>query len=320
VYSNARAGTWGILRPLVFTPREIAEYAAFKGAITAVRAIPLAPAQRIAVRAAHALFDRGGRRIDYVLANLRIAFPDLPEDERRRVGRESYANLGLNLLDVVRGVKWTATDVRERVEAVGIEIAQAVLAAGKGAVCITLHLGNFELLARAVPLYGIPLTVIGRALGNRLLRAELQRQRESTGAQMLLHRNVVPRLLRALKKGRVVAALNDQYARRSRGVFVPFLGVRASTSLGPALLALRAGAPIVPAYSMRIGADHHRLVILPPLETPDTGDSRKDAELLTARCNTALEEIIRAHPEQWMWSHRRFRHSPDLPGDPYGGR
>jgi KDO2-lipid IV(A) lauroyltransferase len=62
------------------------------------------------------------------------------------------------------------------------------------------------------------------------------------------------------------------------------------------------------------------MVIRPPLESPDTGDRRKDAEILTARANEALGEIIRAHPEQWMWSHRRFRHSPDLPGDPYGGR
>ena len=62
------------------------------------------------------------------------------------------------------------------------------------------------------------------------------------------------------------------------------------------------------------------MVIRPPLETPNTGDVRKDAELLTARVNDAYGEIIRAHPEQWMWSHRRFRHSPDLPDDPYGGR
>ena len=128
-------------------------------------------------------------------------------------------------------------------------------------------------------------------------------------------------MLRALRKGRAVVALNDQYARRSRGVFVPFFGVRVSTSLGPALMALRTGAPIVPGLrASRIGPDRHRLMIRPALETPDTGDRRKDAELLTARSNAALEEFIREHPEQWMWSHRRFRHSPDLPGDPYGGR
>jgi KDO2-lipid IV(A) lauroyltransferase len=127
-------------------------------------------------------------------------------------------------------------------------------------------------------------------------------------------------MLRALRKNRVVVALNDQYKRRSKGTFVPFFGVRASTSPGPALIALRAGAPILPAACVRIGPDRHRLVIRPPLEVPDTGDRRKDVDLYTARGNAALEAFIREHPEQWMWSHRRFRHSPDLPGDPYEGR
>ena len=304
----------------VYSPKELAEYAAFRSAVAALRALPLPTAQAIAARGARALFARGRKRVDYVLANLRIAFPEKTEEERREIGRESWVQLAWNLIDVARGRDWKADDIRARVDFEGKEIADTVLAAGKSAVCLTLHLGNFELLVRAVPLFGIPLSVIGRPLGNRLLREEIIRQRTGTGAELLLHRNVLPQMLRLIHKGRVVAILNDQYARRSRGVFVPLFGVRASTSLGPAILALRTGAPVVPAYSTRTGPDHHRLVVRPPIETPDTGDRRRDAELLTARCNAAMEEIIRAHPEQWMWSHRRFRHSPDLPGDPYGGR
>ena len=304
----------------MYSPREIAEYAAFRSAVAALRALPLAPAQAFAARAARALFSRGGKRVEYVLANLRIAFPELSEEKRIAIGRESYVHLAWNLIDVARGRDWTPDDIRARVDYEGKEIADAVLGAGKSAVCLTLHLGHFELLVRAVPVFGIPVAVIGRPLGNRLLREEIVRQRTSTGTELLLHRNVLPQMLRLIHKKRVVAVLNDQYARRSRGVFVPFFGVRASTSLGPAILALRTGAPIVPAYSVRVGPDHHKMVVRPPLETPDTGDRRKDAEILTARANEALGEIIRAHPEQWMWSHRRFRHSPDLPGDPYGGR
>ena len=304
----------------MYSPRELAEYAAFRAAVAALSSVPLGPAQAIAARAARALFARGGKRVEYVLANLRVAFPDKSEAERREIGRESYVQLAWNLIDVARGRNWTADEIRSRVDLEGKEIADAVLEGGKAVVCLSLHIGHFELLMRAVPLFGIPVSVIGRPLGNRLLRDELVRQRTSTGAELLLHRNVLPQMLRLIHKGRVVTVLNDQYARRSRGVFVPFFGVRASTSLGPAILALRTGVPIVPAYTTRVGPDHHRMVVRPPLETPDTGDRRKDAELLTARCNAAMEEIIRAHPEQWMWSHRRFRHSPDLPGDPYGGR
>jgi len=304
----------------LYSPREIAEWTAFRSAVAALRALPLGPAQALGARAARALFDRGGKRIDFVMANLRIAYPDKSEAERREIGRESYVHLAWNLIDVARGRDWGLDDIRQRFDFEGTEITDAIVASKKAVVCLTLHVGHFELTVRAAPLLGVSMSVIGRPLGNRLLREEMIRQRTSTGVELLLHRNVLPQLLRLVHKGRVVAVLNDQYARRSRGVFVPFFGVRASTSLGPAILALRTGAPVVPAYSIRVGPDHHRMVIRPPLEIPDTGDRRKDAELLTARCNAAMEEIIRAHPEQWMWSHRRFRHSPDLPGDPYGGR
>ena len=304
----------------MYTPRELAEYAAFKSAVTALRALPLPLAQKAGARIARSLFDLGGKRIDYVMTNLRVAYPDLSEDARRAIGRESYVNLAWMLIDVARGSNWTADDVRERVEVRGLEHGHAALAAGKGAIALSLHQGSFELAMRAMPVVGIPITVIGRPLGNRLLRDEIKRQRESTGSELLAHRNILPELIRVLRKGRAVAALNDQYARRSRGTFVPFLGARASTSLGPALLAVRTGAPLVPANCIRVGPDRHVLTIRPALPTPDTGDRRKDAELLTAHGNAALEEFIRACPEQWMWSHRRFRHSPDLPGDPYGGR
>jgi KDO2-lipid IV(A) lauroyltransferase len=304
----------------MYTPRELAEYAAFRSAVAALGRLPLPLAQSAGARIAHALFDLGGKRVGYVLANLRVAYPDLSEAARRAIGRESYVNLAWMLIDVARGAHWTAEDVAARVEVVGIENGHAAMVKGRGAVALSLHQGSFELAMRAMPTVGIPITVIGRPLGNRLLRDEIKRQRESTGSELLAHRNILPELIRVLRKGRAIAALNDQYARRSRGVFVPFLGVRASTSLGPALLAVRTGAPLVPARCIRVGPDRHRLEILPALETPDTGDRRKDAELLTARGNAALEEFIRACPEQWMWSHRRFRHSPDLPGDPYGGR
>lgn len=304
----------------MYTPRELAEYAAFRSALAALRALPLPQAQAIAAAGARRSFDLGGKRVGYVLANLRIAFPELPEAERRAIGRESYVHFAWQLIDVARGARWGPAELLERVEIEGREHVDAALAKGHGVLGLTLHLGSFEVSMRITPAIGLPITVIGRPLTNRLLRRDMQAQRTSTGAELLLHRNVAPQMLRALHKGRVVVALNDQYKRRSQGVFVPFFGVRVSTSPGPALIALRAGAPIVPAACVRIGPDRHRLVIRPPLEVPNTGDRRQDVEILTARGNAALEEFVRAHPEQWMWSHRRFRHSPDLAVDPYGGR
>jgi KDO2-lipid IV(A) lauroyltransferase len=302
----------------VYTPREIAEWLAYRSARALLSGLPLAPAQRVAAAAARRIFDRGGKRVGYVLANLRIAYPELTEAERREIGRESYVHFAWNLLDVARSARWRPDDLLARVEVEGREHLDAALAPGRGAIAVMAHLGSFEVAMRVAPALGFPVTVIGRPLGNRLLRRDMLAQRTSTGAELILHRNVAPQMLRALRQGRVIAVLNDQYTRRSRGVFVPFFGVRASTSPGPAVIALRAGVRILPAACLRIGPDRHRLVIGPPLPLPETGDRTKDAELLTARANEALEAFVRAHPEQWMWSHRRFRHSPDLAQDPYG--
>ena len=97
----------------------------------------------------------------------------------------------------------------------------------------------------------------------------------------------------------------------------PFFGVRCFTASGVELLALRSGAPVLPFFSVREGPDRHRCVVLPALELERSGDLRVDVRRATARMNRALEDIIRAHPEQWMWSHRRFRRSPDLPAGFY---
>jgi KDO2-lipid IV(A) lauroyltransferase len=302
----------------VYTPREIAEWSAWRSARALISALPLERAQSLSAAVARRMFARGGKRVRYVMANLRIAYPDRSDAELAEIGRESYVHFAWNLVDVARSAGWNADDLLSRVEVEGREHLDRALAPGKGAIAVMAHLGSFEVAMRVAPLLGFPLTVIGRPLGNRLLRRDMLAQRTSTGSELILHRNVAPQMLRALKSGRVVGALNDQYTRRSRGVFVPFFGVRASTSPGPALIALRAGVSIVPASCVRTGADRHRVLIRPPLARPETGDRAKDVELLTARANEALEAFVRAHPEQWMWSHRRFRHSPDLARDPYG--
>ena len=118
-------------------------------------------------------------------------------------------------------------------------------------------------------------------------------------------------------KNRAVAVLNDQYAHRTGGIFVPFFGVRASTSPGVAMLALRSGAAVLPCYAVRDGPDHHTVHFAPGLDFEQSERRERDVAAATAVCNAALEQIIRRYPEQYLWGNRRFRKSPDLPRDPY---
>ncbi len=257
------------------------------------------------------------KRVHYMLVNLRIAYPEWSDRRRRALARASWVQLAWNAIDVIRASRWSAQDFEAHVSVEGLEHLEKAMAAGKGALGLSLHMGNFELGVRRIPLLGYPLSGVARPMQNVLIRDHIFAQRQSTGAQLIPSKGAAPKMSRALKQGHLVPALNDQYVRPSNGVLAPLFGARCSTSQGVAALALRRRAPIVPCYIVRDGSDHHRLIFLPPIQIALGDGKRRDSEAVTIQCNAVLEEIIRAHPEQWMWSHRRFRYSPDLPEAPY---
>ena len=281
------------------------------------RGLPEGAARRLASGVAKLLFARGGRRLDAALANLALAYPDLSAQARREIARESWEQTAWGMVDAVRSRVWSEAELRRRVRFENLERMQQALARGRGALLLTLHFGSIELSMLTLPLAGIPLTVVGRPLPNPWIRRHMAQQRTRTGAQLLEHEDVAPRILDALREGRAVAFLNDQYARRRGGILSPFFGARCYTAPGIALLALRSGAPVLPGYIVRDQPDQHRFVLLPEIELKRTGDVRRDVAAGTARTNQVLEAIIRRHPEQWLWAHRRFRRSPDLPRDFY---
>src|SRR5439155_19168387 len=191
------------------------------------------------------------RRRRTALANLALAFPALPETERRRICRRSFEHLG------VMGFELCATLVRPVEHALagmrleGLEHLRRAMASHGRALVLTAHLGNWELLSVAHRLTGYPLTIVTRPLDSRGLNALAARLREKAGVELVDKRDAVRPVLRALASGRLVGILLDQNAARHEGVFVPFFGRLASTSKGIAVLALRTGAPILPIFTWR---------------------------------------------------------------------
>ncbi len=297
--------------------REWAEYRGFRAGVSLLRALPSPVVYPASAAIARAALSFGSSRSLVSLANLRIAYPDLSEAARRNIARESYTHLAWNAVDAARSTTWSDADLRERFEIIGREHIDAARERGSGVLLLVPHLGSFELALVALALEGLPLTIVARPLSNQRVSRDLEAALSRTGAEILVHRGAARRMLEALREGRGVVVVNDQYTRRSKGIFSPFFGVRASTSPGPATLSLRCGAPVVPVYTVRIARDRHRAICLPGIEPQHTGDPKKDIARATERYNAVLESIIRQHPEQWMWGHRRFRHSPDIAGDVY---
>ena len=184
-----------------------------------------------------------------------------------------------------------------------------------GAIILTAHLGNWELFAYAHALLGHPVTVIHRSLRNTRVDDAILAVRALAGTRSIAKKAAAREAIRGLHRHELVAIPGDQNQTRRYGVFADFFGLSASTTPGPARLAMLTGAPIVPAFLLRIGESHrHRLEFLPPIHLVDTGNREADIATNTALCNAAIESVLRAHPDQWIWFHKRWRTRPE--GEP----
>lgn len=191
----------------------------------------------------------------------------------------------------------------------GQEHLAAAVRAGHGVVCVTGHVGNWELLGACVVQMGYPLTVLARKLYYPKLDRWVNALRNHMGMEVL-DRNSPPReLLSRLRRGGLIGILIDQDTR-TRGVFVEFFGRPAHTPVGPAVLALRTGSAVVPVFMKRM-PDHTYRITIPASHVPANGRARTTAHELTAWATKHMEQAIRENPEQWVWIHERWRTQPD---------
>lgn len=299
------------------TRRERLELVVFRAAIGAFALLP----RRLALRAGawlgdlFYLLDRRDRAI--ALVNLAIAFPERTPAERRRLLRASVRNLGRTGAEICHLASLTPATVRDIVTIDDPARWQATLddAARRGTLILTGHFGNFELLAYAHGLLGHPITLVHRPMNNPLVDRAITAMRERAGTVSLPKKSAAKAALRALRRRQIVAIPADQNQTRRYGVFADLFGLPASTTPGPARLAMLSGAPVVPVFLVREGdGEHHRIVVLPEVEMVKSADREADVAENTRRCNAVFEEMLRRYPEQWIWFHKRWKTRP--PGDP----
>ncbi|HWR97811.1 MAG TPA: lysophospholipid acyltransferase family protein [Candidatus Methanoperedens sp.] len=233
--------------------------------------------------------------------------------EAARVARASFENVGRTLAEFSLAASRTA-ELLGRVEFEGVEHLRAALAGGRGAFILSGHCGNWELLGARLA-REVPLTSVARAMANPLVGELVERQRQAAGVRTIDARGAVRGILRALQRGEVVGMLLDQSALRSERVFVPFLGRPAATNFSLAMLALKTGAPVLPAFAARDATGRHRVWISPPIPVADSGDRAQRIGVSTARYTAAIEKYVRRYPEQWFWVHNRWKRTRE-PGEP----
>jgi KDO2-lipid IV(A) lauroyltransferase len=291
-----------------------AEYLALRALMGGLAALPLAVASRLAAGIAVLVYlvDARHRRIG--MRNLAIAFPERSLGARRRILRRSFANLGRMGAELAHLPRLGAEELRDMVafddEAWWADTITRERAAGL--LVLSGHFGNWELLVYAHGMRGHPVSLVHRAIANPLVDRWLNRLRARAGTRLVRKRRAAGAVLRALHDRELLVLPFDQNSTRGLGVFVDFFGVPASTNSGIARIALRAGAPVVPVFIVRDGTtNRHRVYVLPIMDAERTGDFREDVRRNTQRFSDAFESMVRRHPEQWLWVHKRWKTRPE---------
>jgi KDO2-lipid IV(A) lauroyltransferase len=252
--------------------------------------------------------DGGHRRL--AISQLQAAFPMRSEAECRTIARDTFVHFGRSLVMVLRASTLTSSELLAAVDVEGEDRVRAALAAGKGAIIFSGHFGYWELHGLVHALVLGPMSVLARPLDNPHLHGLLERMRCATGNHVIYRQGALRKVLRALQANECVAILIDQHIHGADAVPVDFFGRPAATTAALATLALRTGAPLVPAFAIPLADGRCRLIYEHPVEMPPAASADPVLEA-TQRCTDVLEMYVRRYPHLWLWMHRRWR---DLPG------
>lgn len=229
--------------------------------------------------------------------NLALVWPDRPEFERRRIARAAGAQFTRLMVEYAHLERFLrAVEIRTE----GAEHLLAARAAGRGAVLVTAHYGNWEAARLAALGLGCETGLIYRAFNNRYIDRMALEVVPVAGSPVLQKgRQGMRELVRHVGRGGFILILVDQ--RNSGAPFIDFLGHPAETVTAAAELALKTGAALLPVRATRdVSGRRFEVTIEPPV----TGG---DSQGMMAEVNRRIGAWVREHPEQWFWFHRRWR-------------
>jgi Kdo2-lipid IVA lauroyltransferase/acyltransferase len=256
-------------------------------------------------------FARGARSA--AERNLELAFPEMDERARKRLLRGSFKNVGRLIGEFSQLPGVTKERLHDMVEfdQVALEHVKAAAAEGRGVILVSCHLGPWELSLVAWSALQYPLNIIARPFNDPRVGEYMGAIRTRFGNRMISEKGAIREAVPILKQGGTVAMGIDVNMPRDIGVFVSFFGRLACTTPGVALLALLSDALVLPVCIIwRDDRKRYFLHSEPPVDLLRTGDNVRDIEVNTARYTAAIEKMVRAYPDQYLWMHRRWLTRP----------
>ncbi|MDR3665629.1 MAG: lysophospholipid acyltransferase family protein [Ignavibacteriaceae bacterium] len=284
------------------------EYILFIGLSRFVRIIGLKLSRRLAYLLAAFFYYIVPIRKSTVKENLRRAFPDFSKSSINKIAFGSYRSFCITLVEILYLPSISREELKSSVTYSEIPLIKRRYNEGNGLIFLGAHYGNWEYIALTVALHlEIPITVIVKSQRNTFVTKWLDAMRVKWGNKIVPLGISIRQVYKELKEKRIVAMVADQRGP-SDGIRIDFMGRKASVFAGPALLAMKTGAPIMfgvtirqPDFSYKAEIEFINIEDLPEEE------ELKIAEL-SQRHAAVLEKYIRKFPEQWFWMHKRWKY------------
>jgi KDO2-lipid IV(A) lauroyltransferase len=234
-------------------------------------------------------FDREAKRV----------FPDMKRSDRAKLGQAMGRHMGRTLFEIYHDAEFQTQHQKFEVSGPGLAALKEAQAAGKGAIVVSGHFGQWEAVRAAIKMHGLESGAVYRPHKNRHYERRIRAGIEAGGMPILATGRVGTRaLVRHLRDGGIISILLDE--KYAEGVPLPFLGIDALTSLSAAQLALRYDLPMIPAYGIRV-KDGNAFDVVFEAPIPHT-----DSITMTRAFNDSLSARIMANPDQWYWMLRRW--------------
>ncbi len=243
--------------------------------------------------------------------NLRLIFPDWPENKVRETIADVWENIGRTAAEYAHLDKFSVDGPNARITASGVDDILHVFENPGRAVFVSGHFANWEISGITANQMGMKFGVIYRALNNPLVDELIIAKRAAVTTRRQIPKGAAGArpLVDLLKDDCCIAFLADQKLNTG-GIRIPFMGHMAMTAPAAARIAVRFKLPVIPISTERLNGARFRVTTHPPIEFQPGGDLVADVEALTIKINEALERDIRARPGQWLWLHRRWPRQP----------
>ena len=247
-------------------------------------------------------------RRQVIHANLSVCFPKMDESEKKAIGIRSYQNLLHGIAGFIKREEQNKKEILQDIHFENRDILDDILANKEPVILITAHFGVWEILPSAIALgFDIPLSTVGRELDSNLMQRYLKKGREQVGVQLINKRGALKGMIKAMGEGRILGLLIDQSIPKRLSVDVTLFKKTVTQTPSVSILARKYKAKIVPIFITSQDFKHHTITCYPPIMIDENLDKEADIKRLNQAQADILQSAIQARPDEWFWSHKRFK-------------